>query len=100
MVAVELALTALVACGFSDAHFVLHSDNKGVCAAMEAGRSRNVSQNEILRHTVHLFREHDIWFTMLWVPTKDNVPDGPSRGWFPSVNNILHTIPKLPYLGA
>jgi hypothetical protein len=81
MVAVELALTALVACGFSDAHFVLCSDNKGVCGAMDAGHSRNVSQTEILRHTVHLFceHEHDIWFTMLWVLTKDNVTDGPSR---------------------
>jgi hypothetical protein len=94
MVAVYLALTALIA---SNAHFILRSDNKGVCGAFEAGCSHNVSQNIVLGHTVSLFREYDIWFLMLWVPTKENIADGPSRGLLPPSDSILHSIPTLPH---
>jgi len=97
MVAVELSLTALVAAGYSNAHFVLRSDNKGVCGALEGGKSCNEEQNMVLRHTVKLFREHSLWFTTQWISTKDNLADNPSRGLLPPVEDIFPHIPTIPF---
>src|ERR1700677_1970617 len=58
MVAVELSLTALMAAGYSNAHFILRSNNKGVSGALKGGKSRNEEQNLALRHTVELFCTH------------------------------------------
>jgi hypothetical protein len=99
MVVVKLAAIALVACRFMNAHFVLWSDNKGVCGAIgNSCRSlSNICQNIILRHTVSLFREYNIWFTMSWVLSRENFTDRPSCGLLPPVCHIMAMILSVPY---
>jgi hypothetical protein len=97
MVAVELAVTALIALGLKSVHYILRSDNKGVCGATAGGKSRNLEQNDILRRTVELFRDNDIWFSIEWVSTHDNLADDPSRGKLPPVADIMSVIPILPF---
>ena len=97
MVAVLLALTALVARGISNAHFILRSDNQGVCGALEGGKLRNEQQNLILCHTVNLFRDHGIWFTIKWVASANNEADSPSWGLLPPVEDLFPLLPALPF---
>ena len=94
MVAVELALTALIAAGFKDTHFIFHSDNMGVVGALGAGSSRNHQQNSILRRIIHLFSHHGIWVTTKYIPTKQNPADNPSRGIFPPASDIFSPLPS------
>jgi hypothetical protein len=97
MVAVELAVTVLIALGLNSVHFILRSDNQGVCGATAGGKSRNPEQNDILRRTVELFRDNDIWFTIEWVSTHNNPADDPSRGKLPPLADIISVAPILPF---
>jgi hypothetical protein len=96
MVAVKLAIHTLVAAGFRSCHIILHSDNMGVVGALHSGHSCNAQQNMILRKIVALFQTHSIWVTTLWIPTKDNTADNPSRGRFPPSTSLLPFPPALP----
>ncbi|KAF5376629.1 hypothetical protein D9615_007855 [Tricholomella constricta] len=96
MVAVDLALRAILASGLRDCHLVMRSDNTGVVGALSAGRSRNSEQNHILRHIVSNFQSNTIWLSTLWVSTKENIADAPSRGHFPSRSTLFPFPPALP----
>ncbi|KAG8952221.1 hypothetical protein FRC04_004928 [Tulasnella sp. 424] len=80
MVAIELGLRVLVASGIAKKNIVLKSDNRGVIGALKMQRSRSYQQNLVLRRIVGMMLEHDIWISSEYVPSKDNVADGPSRG--------------------
>ena len=92
MVAVELALCYLVAKGVSNVSIQLHSDNQGVVGALKAGFSRSHQQNHVLQRIVALFASSGIWADTVYVPTTDNVADGPSRGVFPPPSYKLPTV--------
>ncbi|KAJ7764312.1 hypothetical protein B0H16DRAFT_1413939 [Mycena metata] len=96
MVAVELAVRALVAAGHRNKHFVLRSDNQGVVGALAAGRSRGRQENSILQHILQLFDDHSIWLTIVYVPTADNIADGPSRGVLPTQELQFEAPPRVP----
>ena len=96
MVAVDLGLRTVIHAGFQNCHLILHSDNQGVVEALKAGRSRNSSQNFILRHIVSNFRSHNIWLSFEWVKSGDNISDKISRGFFPSTSR-LDRPPPLPH---
>jgi hypothetical protein len=96
MVAVELALTAIIAAGYRDVHLTFNSDNSGVVGALSSGSSRNTAQNLILRRIIHFCNDHNLWVTTSWIPSEDNPADDPSRGVFPSVDKIFGPLPKLP----
>jgi hypothetical protein len=49
MVAIELGLLTAVACGWTNTHFIVKSDNTGVIGALAAGKSKNTEQNRILQ---------------------------------------------------
>ncbi|KAL1944125.1 hypothetical protein VTO73DRAFT_3310 [Trametes versicolor] len=98
MVAVELAVWHLVADGTTDTQFLIHSDNQGVCGALDAGCSRSLQQNRVLQHIVGLFAVHGVWAKTVWVASKDNIADAPSRGVFPSVSDMLPSTVKLPHV--
>jgi hypothetical protein len=89
IVAVFLAITVLAAAGVGDAHFILRSDNSGVCGSFIAGRARNMAQNDILRRMVDLLRDRDIVFTVVWISTVHNLADAPSRGRLPPVSQLF-----------
>lgn len=94
MVAVELAVHSLIAAGQHHSHFLLHSDNQGVVGALKAGVSRSSQQNSVLHRIVSLLLEHSLWLTTIWVASKDNPADAPSRGILPSPSSrLVHTVP-------
>lgn len=97
MVAVELALLSLISAGHSSKHFIVHSDNQGVIGAFRAEMSRSTQQNTVLRRILTLFHELDLWFTMEWVPSEDDVADNPSRGIFPPISELLDTSFRVPF---
>ena len=66
--------------------------------ALKSGRSRSSAQNFILRHIVSNFRNHNIWLSVVWVRSEDNLADGISRGLFPSTPRFDHPPPLPPYL--
>ena len=80
MVAVKLAVRTLITGRFAKCHIIVHSDNKGVVGALEAGRSRGTQQNMILREIVGLIQDRDLWISTTWIPTSENLADDPSRG--------------------
>jgi hypothetical protein len=96
MVAVELAIRTLVTAGYRGAHFALRSDNQGVIGALAAGRSYGMQENAILQRIIRLYEEYDIWLTISYVPTEQNISDGPSRGKFPPTNKLYPFPPKIP----
>lgn len=85
----------------------IHGDNQGVLGALRSGCSRSRQQNRILQRIVALCGQHKIWPTAVYVRSKDNPADGPSRGEpspdmsrLPSVVDVpSHLSPFLsPYL--
>jgi hypothetical protein len=97
MVAVELALHVIISSGLRNVHLIFRSDNSGVVGAFKNGSSRNAPQNSILRHIIHLLHDHDLWVSTIWIPSKENPADGPSRGIFPSSDKLISPLPKLPH---
>ena len=98
MVAIDLGLRTAIHAGFRDCHLTFHSDNQGVVGALKSGHSRSSAQNFILRHIVSNFRNHNIWLSVVWVRSEDNLADGISRGLFPSTPRFDHPPPLPPYL--
>lgn len=80
ILALEFVIRLAILRGYSNTHFRIRSDNQGVIGALDAGKSRNSQQNCVLRRIVSLMREHSLWITSLYVPSKDNLADVPSRG--------------------
>jgi hypothetical protein len=97
MVAVELAYLTIIASGLSQCHIVICSDNQGVVGALKNESSRNSHQNTILRRIITYTQQHGIWLTSKWIPTADNVADGPSRGIFPPSSLLYPYRPTLPF---
>ena len=96
MLAVEMALLTLIAGKLPPATYTIHSDNAGVVGAFSASRSRNSHQNSILRHVFILMRDHDIWLDVHWIPSEENLADGPSRGIFPPLSSQIQTAVSIP----
>jgi hypothetical protein len=80
IVAIELGLLFAVHRGFSDIHFLVRSDNQGVIHAIRGGKSRSPEQNLVLQRITLLLSHYKIWISSLYVPSVDNLADGPSRG--------------------
>jgi hypothetical protein len=76
--AIELALLALIQSGAQKIMFTLHSDNRSVVDAFKGRRSCSPLQNMTLHRILLLFHEFDISFITTWVPSKENLADGPS----------------------
>lgn len=98
MVAVDLGLRTLIHNGFKDCPLVFHSDNQGVVAALSTGKSPVPSQNDVLQHIVSNFRDHNIWLSLEWVKSSDNLADSISRGSFPSLSRYPRAPPLPRYL--
>jgi hypothetical protein len=97
MVAIELGLHCVIAAGFRNARFILHSDNQGVVGGFRAGMSRNSEQNSILCCIIFLFQEHSLWFSTIWVLSAENLADAPSRGIFHHGGKCFSHCPRIPF---
>ncbi|CUA71572.1 Dynein heavy chain domain-containing protein 1 [Rhizoctonia solani] len=80
MIALELALLALAAAGYSNCSIMIHSDNQGVIGAFQTGRSRNTHQNAALQRIQSLVLDRNIQVSLTYVHTDENLADAPSRG--------------------
>ena len=78
MVAIDLGLHTLIHSNYHDCHFICYSDNQGVVGALNSGHSCSSAQNTVLRHIVSNFRQHNIWLSVVWVCSEDNLTDGVS----------------------
>jgi hypothetical protein len=97
MVAIDLGLRALAHSGIRNAHIRFRSDNQGVVGALKAGRSRGLPQNDILRRLSSFALDNDLWFSVEWVASSDNIADAASRGIFPSSRSRFAKPPPLPH---
>ncbi|KAJ7334223.1 hypothetical protein DFH08DRAFT_635847, partial [Mycena albidolilacea] len=80
MVVIELALCMLIAVKVKNTHLSLQSDNQGVIGALATGKLYNVQENTILQKILQLYHEHPTWFTMSYIPSKENLANLSSRG--------------------
>ena len=76
MVAIDLGLRMLIHSNYHDCHFIFHSDNQGVVGTLNSGHSHSSAQNTVLRHIVSNFHQHNIWLSVVWVRSEDNLADG------------------------
>ena len=92
-VAIEIGLLLAIARGFTHLHIPLRSDNEGVIHSIAAGRSRNPTVNLILRNIFSLIQTHNIWLSVTYIESTNNLADKPSRGIPP--NDIPRTSTPL-----
>jgi hypothetical protein len=95
MVAIELALRTLVVSKVTNAHLHLRSDNMGVIGALAVGKLYNAQENAILQQILRLYHEHSIWFTITYIPSKENPADPMSRGEFLPKRRLIGSPPKI-----
>lgn len=97
-VAVELGLRAALELGYckpkQDARntFIVRSDNAGVVAVTNKGRSKSKETNHILKHVYQLQATNAIRISATYVPSRDNIADALSRG---DVNGFLRGFPDI-----
>ncbi|QRV98327.1 Reverse transcriptase domain protein [Ceratobasidium sp. AG-Ba] len=96
MVAVELALTAIIASGLRDRSVAFRSDNLGVVYAVKSGRSRNEAQNIALMRILEQADSHGIDIQIEYIASADNPADQPSRGSIPKHLPHIHWTIQIP----
>ncbi|KZP04559.1 hypothetical protein FIBSPDRAFT_680553, partial [Athelia psychrophila] len=85
-VAVELGLRIainhrlLIAASPAHSHFLVRSDNAGIVAVTNKGRSRSAETNRILKHVYLLQARHGVRICSEYVRSRDNIADALSRG--------------------
>ncbi|KAJ7355970.1 hypothetical protein DFH08DRAFT_933727 [Mycena albidolilacea] len=72
------------------------SDNQGVIGVLAAGKSYNAQENAILQQILRLYHEHEIWFTITYIPSKENPADPMSRGEFLSKRQLIERTATMP----
>jgi hypothetical protein len=108
--AVELGLRValhlgIISCSTSEnSCYLVRSDNAGVVAVTNKGRSRSPETNAILKHVYQLQADSCIRLQALYVPTRSNIADALSRGdiaafriGFPGATDPV-SIPLPPHL--
>ncbi|KAB5590210.1 Reverse transcriptase (RNA-dependent DNA polymerase) domain-containing protein [Ceratobasidium theobromae] len=93
MAAVAMALEVAISCGIRDATVTFRSDNQGVVFALEAGRSRNPPQNELLKYITKRAEDVNIRLHTTYIASAANPADPPSRGIRP--HSTLSPFPGL-----
>jgi hypothetical protein len=97
-VAIELGLRLALSLGLirnSDDRgrvFLVRSDNAGVVAVTNSGRSRSRETNKILKHVYLLQANHQIRLVSEYVASRDNIADALSRG---AVKDFLRGFPSV-----
>lgn len=96
----ELLVYAVARSHSPGTHLRLHGDNRGVVEGWWNLRSRNTAVNSVFRRLLDFldgggFNE---CIHSAYVRSEDNPADGPSRGIFPPVSQLLPEIPLPPAL--
>lgn len=97
-VAVELGLRIALAYGLlvssspARSQFLVRSDNSGIVAVTNKGRSRSTETNRILKHVYRLQAQHGVRIHAEYVSTRINISDALSRG---DVKGFLAGFPSV-----
>ncbi|KIY65527.1 hypothetical protein CYLTODRAFT_320566, partial [Cylindrobasidium torrendii FP15055 ss-10] len=59
------------------------------------GCSQGTMQNRVLQKIVELMQDNNIWLTIDWISTHENIADPPSRGKFDSGMYSRRTMLRL-----
>jgi hypothetical protein len=95
-IALELALVTVTHAGWNNLTIHIYSDNTGVIGAFRSGSSRSSEQNTVLRRIILSMHDHNIHITTSYVPSAQNLADGPSRGNFLPWSQLFSKPPKVP----
>jgi hypothetical protein len=97
-IALDLAVSCVIALGVRDASITCGCDNQGVVYAWAVGRSRNPHQNAVFMSLMEKADAANLHITVKYVRSAENPADDPSRGVRP-VN--LHPSPlRIPIPAA
>lgn len=98
IIAAELGILTLVAAGYHKTTIILRSDNYGVIMALSRHTwTRNYGVDEILQRILRLCSSVGLIVMPVWVPTRGNPADGPSRGFYPPQKLRFGYVPELPH---
>jgi hypothetical protein len=95
-VAVELAIRLIHDKGVREADILIRSDNEGVIHAFRKGRSRNHMVNTCIRRAEALSHPADLSFSLIYVPSEENLADPISRRLYHLPPTRLSSPPLLP----
>jgi hypothetical protein len=88
----EFLACALCAASQPGQFFRVFGDNRGVVEGWWKGRSRNWETNKVFRR-IHSFADtHQCTFITRYIASKENPADGPSRGIYPPLTDLLPAI--------
>jgi hypothetical protein len=79
-IAIEILFHFLIQLWYHDIHLLIHSDNKAAIGALSKSRSPNVHLNLCARRTQVLGSDHMIVKKLIYVESRLNPADRPSRG--------------------
>ena len=97
IVAAELGIRTLLAAGHRNVPVTIRSDNIGVVNALNNRHwTSNYGVGVILMRILRLCRDGGLDVRAVWVSTKLNPADGPSRGRYPPRSAMLESRPKIP----
>ncbi|KAJ3502155.1 hypothetical protein NLJ89_g9015 [Agrocybe chaxingu] len=97
LIAVELGVLTLLAAGHQNVKITLRSDNEGVVMALKKRAwTPRFGLNDILQRVLRLCDEGEIDLRPLWIWTKKNPADGPSRGVYPERWQMFKHQPDIP----
>jgi hypothetical protein len=57
----------------------------------------NQQQNVILQCIISYTQLHGVWLSTKWIPTNENLANGPSHSLFPSTSTTYPFQPKIPF---
>lgn len=98
IIAAELGIRTLIAAGYQKTAVILRSDNYGVVMALSRRTwTKNYGVDEILQRILRLCSSVGLIVMPVWVPTRCNPADGPSRGLYPPQKLKFGYLPELPH---
>lgn len=80
MVGLEFVVYAALGFGLHDTRVKIRGDNQGSLAALEKRASRNAPTNDSIKRITSSAAPYSLYFDQVYVNTKTNLADGPSRG--------------------
>ncbi|CAA7261248.1 unnamed protein product [Cyclocybe aegerita] len=97
LIAAELGLLTLLAAGYRNTKIKLRSDNEGVVMALKTERwTPRYGLDSILQRVLRLCKDGGLSLQNVWISTKKNPADGPSRGAYPPRRLMFDHCPEVP----
>ena len=97
LTAAEMGILAFVSAGYRNTQLILRSDNEGVINALKKKTwTKNFGVGEILKRVLKICQDYNLDVIPMWISTKANPADKPSRGVYPPTNLMFSHNPAIP----